>query len=171
MTVPKPHVESIPHLVKITLQYIFDEDRVRIAAVDNTGAPVTLWLTARLLHRFVPHLIERSNAADALIADEKLTAADQAEPASAHDSSVQYAPGGTEILVASIELRSHGDLHGLTFKGSETLQCAALSLKPDALMLLIGALKKCFSQAGWSQKIFEPNMQGSKGIKGAITIH
>jgi hypothetical protein len=46
------------NLQKITSEYSDTEDRIRITGEDNQGSSVSLWFTARLLSRLLPHLLD-----------------------------------------------------------------------------------------------------------------
>jgi len=54
-----PSTNTVPRLARVTLGYSTEQDRVRLNGVDVDGKSLILWLTARLLNRLVPHLVER----------------------------------------------------------------------------------------------------------------
>ena len=166
------HQTAIPsRLTTITLGYSVEQDRVRLDGVDADGKTLTLWLTARLLHRLVPHLIERQTDMQFSVQGSASETTDEAGSSDEQANNVQCAPGSPETLVASIEVSTRDGQLLLVFKDSDEKQRGVFVMPLSALKRWNRGLKQCFEQAGWSQTVFQP--QNPSGLLGqnAITIH
>jgi len=166
-----PLANAVPLLVTITLGYSIEQDRIRLRGVDANGKTLTLWLTARLLNRLIPHLIKRQAAITLSNTNPELTGADALESIGKQSNEVQCAPGSPELLVTSIDLSIHEGQLLLLFKDAEETCCVAFLMPPEVLQQWNAGLKQCFEQAGWSQSVFQPQTPSGAASHGAITIH
>ena len=162
---------SVPLLANITLGYSHEEDRLRLDGADAAGETTTLWLTARLMNRLVPHLIKRQT--DMQLSIKKLGSTDieGADLSAVESTAVQCEPGSPEVLVASVDVSSHGDQLLLIFKDWGEAQRAAFVMPSAALQQWHGGLLQCYEQAGWPRDVFERQHRPETSQAGAVTIH
>lgn len=166
-----PIGNAIPRLATVTLGYSLQQDRVRLNAADIDGKTLTLWLTARLLNRLIPHLIERQfKMLNSAHNQDNLTDDDPAEfGEQAHN--VQCGSGSPEILVASVDVSTYEGQLLLVFKDSEEAQRGVLVMPYNVLRQWSRGLRQCFIQAGWSQSVFLIQNAPESVGQTAMTIH
>ena len=133
-------------LQRITTEYVFDQDRIRIAGEIERAVTVTLWLTRRLVGGVIPHLLDwlQSNVAAALHisrsksdgqgAEEKNTSGAlahyeetiqgfaQAAALSSQSPQNPVRPGADDknFIVQAVDIISSRDAIKLVFKASAT---------------------------------------------------
>ena len=163
--------DVIPRLTTITLGYSIEQDRVRLEGADADGKTFTFWLTARLLNRLVPHLIERLTDMQLSAQNPSSTTMDEADSSGEQANNVKCVPGSPEILVASIDVSTREGQLLLVFKDSEEVQRGIFAMTQAALPRWNGGLKQCFEQAEWSQSVFQSRSPSEPVRQGAITIH
>lgn len=166
-----PYRDTIPRLATITLGYSLEQDRVRLDSADADGKTLTLWLTARLLNRLIPHLIERQS-------NMQYSAQNPSNPIGVEHAAfgeqannVQCAPGSPEILVASVDVSSCEGQLLLVFKDNTDAQRGVFVMPYNVLRQWNNGLRQCFDQAGWSQSVFLPQNPPDSAGPSAITIH
>ena len=162
--------EQTINLARVTLSYIIEEDRVQLAGEDAQGNTVKLWLTARLLTRLVPQLVQQRVALGA--GQSVAVELDDAVNTAGRDTPVCCGLDCPEVLITEIDLRFTQEGLILVFK--EGAGCARASFMVPATSLLrwTQGLQTCFEQAGWPQEIFVPENDSSVAEpKGAVTIH
>ena len=170
MQVSSPNEEQpVPRLATITLAYSIEEDRVRLDGLSTAGETLTLWLTARLLNRLVPHLLARQPGTENLTPDSSPVPVDAISEAETKAEPVQCAPGSPDFLVASVDLKSIDNRLLLVFKDRADIQCATLCLRNEALPQWNLSIRQCFELGGWLLDVFEQRSTSS-GV-GVITIH
>lgn len=162
--------EQTINLARVTLSYIIEEDRVQLAGEDAQGNNVKLWLTARLLTRLVPHLVQQQVAlgSDQSVAVEP----DVSDNTAGDDASVRCESGCPEALVTEIDLRFMQEGLILVFKEGTRRARASFVVPATSLPRWNQGLQTCFEQAGWPQEIFVPENDSSVAEPtGAVTIH
>ena len=89
-------------LLRVTLAYSSEEDRICMDGISARGETKRLWLTARLVNRLVPHLLRITGNAsnETLLSDIPETQkAEAAKP-------VEFVEGSEESLIDSVDIRS-----------------------------------------------------------------
>lgn len=162
--------EQIINLARVTLSYIIEEDRVQLAGEDAQGNTVKLWLTARLLTRLVPHLVQQQVALGA--GQSVAVEGDVSANTGGDDPSVRCEFGCPEVLVTEIDLRFTWDGLILVFKEGTRWARASFMMPATSLPRWNKGLQTCFKQAGWPQETFLPeNDSFVKEPTGSVTIH
>ena len=166
-----PSTNTVPRLARITLGYSLEQDRVRLDGVDVDGKPLTLWLTARLLNRLVPHLVERQ--ADMQFSSQSPGSAVTADVASVAEeaNNVHCTPDSPEILVASVDVSTREGQFLLVFKDGDEAQRGIFVMPLTALPQWNRGLQQCFEQAGWAQSVFQSHGLSGPAGQGTVTIH
>jgi len=168
---------GVPLLATVTLAYCEDEDRIRLDGVDTDGLTQSLWLTARLLGRLVPHLIARQADTRLMLGDSQADRTQQASDSGVSESpekkrrAVECLPGSPETLVMSVDLSAQESQLMLVFKDSQGLRCAAFAMPYEALTQWNRGLQQCFEQAGWAQGVFQPHSVSGQMGQGTVTVH
>ena len=163
--------DTLSRLTTITFGYSVEQDRVRLDGVDADGNTLTLWLTARLLNRLVPHLIERQTNMQFSAKGSRSETTDEAELSGEQANSVQRTPDSPEMLVASVDVSTRDDQLLLVFKDSEKAQGGIFVMPLSALQQWNRGLQQCFEQAGWPQSVFQPQSPSGPLGQSAITVH
>lgn len=168
----------VPLLKTVTLTYSKEEDRIRLDGADIEGKTQTLWLTARLLNRLVPHLTARQGETQRLLASPQATRTQKALHSDLlnfpieETRAVQCAPGSPEALVRSVDLIPQESQVMLVFKDNAGLRCAALAMPHEVLKQWKCGLRQCFERAGWPRHAFQSQGQVAElAGRGATTIH
>ena len=133
-------------LLRVTLAYSSEEDRIFMDGISADGETKRLWLTARLVNRLVPHLLRiignasnETRRSDVLIPQN----AETTKP-------VEFVEGSKESLIDSVDIRSRGSDTTLIFKDRSTTAQASLTLSLGEMLLWANALKQCHIRSGWS---------------------
>jgi hypothetical protein len=162
--------EQTINLARVTLSYIIEEDRVQLAGEDAQGNTVKLWLTARLLTRLVPHLVQKQvtlGSGQSVAAEP-----DVSDNTGGDDPSVRCDLGCPEALVTEIDLRFTRDGLMLVFKEDARRARASFMVPATSLPRWNQGIQTCFKQAGWPQETFVPENDSSVAEPtGAVTIH
>lgn len=163
---------DIPSLGKVTLSYVFLEDRVQLSGLDTQGQTIRLWLTARLLRSLVPYLIRRHAEFEV----QRATSASDAAALNRENEEDEVAVNGehasSEALISEIDLATHHTGLSLVFKEPQKGACASFTLSVSALVIWNRALKQCFEQAGWATDVFDRALNTSTlAARTAVTIH
>lgn len=166
-----PESDTIPRLATITLGYILEQDRVRLDGADADGKTLTLWLTARLLNRLVPLLIQRQTDMQYSAQNPGRVTTDEPDSSGKQAHKVQRAPGSPEILVASVDVSTCDGQLLLVFKDSEETQRGLFVMPLSALQQWNRGLRQCFEQAGWPQSVFQSQNPSGPVGQSAITVH
>lgn len=161
---------QIVNLARVTLSYIIEEDRVQLSGEDPQGNTVKLWLTARLLTRLVPHLVQQRVALGG--GQSVGVELDDAAYPEGGDTPVCCDPGCPEVLVTEIDLRFIQEGLILVFKEGARFARARFMVPATSLLRWTQGLQACFEQAGWPQVTFVPENNSSLAEPtGAVTIH
>ena len=162
--------EQIINLARVTLSYSIEEDRVQLAGEDAQGNTVKLWLTARLLTRLVPRLVQQQVALGA--GQSVAVEPDVLANTGGDDPSVRCDLGCPEALVTEIDLRFSQEGLILVFKDGTRRARASFKVPATSLLRWTQGLQTCFEQAGWPQETFVPeNDSFVAEPTGAVTIH
>ena len=162
--------DQIINLARVTLSYIIEEDRVQLAGEDTQGNTVKLWLTARLLTRLVPHLVQQQVALGA--GQSVAVEGDVSDSTGGDNASVRCDLGCPEVLVTEIDLRFTQDGLILVFKEGTRWARASFMVPATSLPKWNQGIQTCFKQAGWPQETFVPENDFSVAEPtGAVTIH
>lgn len=162
---------SVPVLAKISLRYDQEEDRIRLDGADSNGETLTLWLTARLLNRLVPYLIDEQLGVCFSEPSSLAFTPESIDTTAERDTAVHCLPGSPEILVAAIDLKISENQKVLIFKDGRAMRRALFCLSANALQLWTDGLSRCYAQAQWSQEVFRYSGDSELGATAAITIH
>lgn len=155
-------------LKRITTQYIPFEDRIRLTGSDQGSGTLTLWLTQRLLNRMVVPLCEglekqttpavKSASGPSIPSVQahlvQTFAQQKAAAALPKDGPVVTAPESPVWLVATVLIKHTPDSVRLTFKGSDEVQRAELTLTLFELRQWLGIVYKQFQSAAWPTQLW-----------------
>ena len=137
---------DIPSLGKVTLSYVFLEDRVQLSGLDTQGQTIRLWFTARLLKSLVPYLIRRHAEFEV----QRATSASDAAALNRDNEEEEIAVNGEhasfEALISEIDLSTHHTGLSLVFKEAQKGACASFTLSASALAMWNRGLKQCLSR-------------------------
>lgn len=124
----------MPHLQRVTTEYIDTEDRVRLTGALGDGGVVRLWLTQRLLNRLLPHLLGwlEQQIGPATPGAEMIQefAQHAAREALAPQAPVEALPSDLSCLVDEVSVLPGGQAVALTFK----------TRRPDGGLVVVGSL-------------------------------
>lgn len=163
---------TVSNLVKVTLSYIIEEDRVQLVGEDASGETMKLWFTGKLLLRLVPHLVTRHTNFDVTHIPIGHDISDSGRKSVDEGAAVVCRPGDAEALIAAVNVTAASDHLSLIFKDMLGIECASLALSPEALKEWIQGLKLCFQHAGWAQEVFTQAVVAPyKKTTAAVTLH
>lgn len=173
-------------LIRITTQYVPDEDRVRISSQLADGRVVLLWFTQRLLQRAVPQLVaflESSGSGAAAKADSESKgmlainrevvqtfAQKKAQSQLQRQPPVPAAKAEESWLVHAVDLRIRNGVILMVFRNGGN--SARLALSIDALRQWLDIVYGQYCLAGWSVSVWpswiieskrDVTEQGSRG--------
>ena len=156
-------------LLRVTLAYSSEEDRICMDGISASGETKRLWLTARLVNRLVPHLLRITGNAsnETRLSDVPITQnAEAAKP-------VEFVEGSKESLIGSVDIRSRDSATALIFKDSSTTAQASLILCLGDMLQWANALKQCHIRGGWSASLWDEarNLMPDEMQHNSVTIH
>ncbi len=143
-------------LERITTEYIFLEDRLRLCGEISAGKSEVIWLTQRMTQRLIPVLIQwlEQHGGDTLHAEMLHGFAQQAAWAEfSPQAPVQPDEASPSWLASSIVASSSSQTMCLTFKGSSD-QHANLMLSDRSLRQWLKILQDAYINAGWSLEVW-----------------
>lgn len=154
-------------LVRVSVRYSPEEDRVLMNGLGAQGDRIKLWFTARLLRRVVAHM----TTVVRLRSIENRGEADHGE-GEAHEglSSESYTD---EVLVRAVDIKSSDGRLEQIYKDDQELERAALTLSQTELAQWLKGLEKCFERAGWPLSVFDGALDSavSNGESSPVTLH
>lgn len=156
-------------LLRVTLAYSSEEDRICMDGISAGGKTKRLWLTARLVHRLVPHLLRITGNASNETRLSNVPRTQNIEAA----KPVEFVEGSEESLVNSVDIRSQDAAITLIFKDGSTTAQASLILSFGDILQWANALEKCHIMGGWSASLWEEarNLIPDERQSNSVTIH
>ena len=141
-------------LQRITTYYDPNEDRIRLSGEDESGEPLALWLTRRLLNRLIPVLLqwlERHNTpgADSDCSPDFVLNLPWDEPL--RQPPPKEFPICPQYLVRSVNI-TQGEALSLIFHHKDTSPTASsfsLAFGPHPLRQWLNALREQYEKAEW----------------------
>jgi hypothetical protein len=163
-------------LQRLTSEYIEAEDRLRISGQLGSGETVVMWMTQRLLNRFLPHLclwLEKQGS-DSLPVEIAQSFAQEAatqelrpeSPVTGHENALEY-------LVDSVDITPEPGTMRLVFRAGGDQQ-SHVELPSTALRQWLSILHSQWLLAQWPGELWPEWMQGNlENAKGedAQTFH
>ncbi len=135
-------------LQRVIIQYDPNEDRIRLTGEDESGAPLILWLTRRLLNRLIPVLlqcVEQSGPSidsDRFPAFRKQAGWDETAP----QPSLKEYPDCPQYLIHSVNI-TQGEAVSLLFHHKDI--SFSLAFAPQLLRQWLDTLREQYEKAGW----------------------
>lgn len=173
-------------LRRFTTEYVESEDRICLRARGEDGEDplLRLWLTARLLRRLIPVLLQSLEMPDdAHLPQERLElqrfaqAAARARqpvlPPVEHPEGTEPSQPDADWLIRRARVRRAGPALHLVFQGREEEQQALLVLTPQLLRQWLHIVHKHWSRAEWlghfwPEWVREDDMRTSQALSGPI---
>lgn len=156
-------------LLRVTLAYSSEEDRICMDGISDRGETKRLWLTARLVNRLVPHLLRITDNASNETRLSDIPETQKVEAA----KPVEFVEGSEESLIGSVDIRSRDSATALIFKDKSTTAQASLTLSLGEMLLWANALKQCHIRGGWSALLWDEagNLMPNETQHDSVTIH
>jgi hypothetical protein len=170
---------GMTNLERITVEYVPQEDRVRLSGQRPGAAPLAIWLTRRLLDRLLPELVKwieneagdlpaakGSGAkgrqqtvprADVLQGFAQQAARERATP----QPPVRVAPEDETWLVHTVSISRGRSKVRLTFKSADG-RTATVTLAPPLLRQWLNILHDTYRKADWPLQVW-PDWIGEAG--------
>lgn len=168
-------VDALLEVVKATLAFDENEDRISLSCALKNNEFVVLWLTARLARKLVPHLLqlvpqlpsalpEKSDQGqagkDAAVGNhlsDKHTKAGQAGVTEKRiaDTPVVAELGSTSWVVTAIDVTNGPMLVQIVFRDDRGHSPILLSLEHTQLASWLEGLRQCYFKAGWAMAGWE----------------
>ena len=154
-------------VVKMTLGYDEEEDRIYLDCLTRSQTQIRLWVTQRLMQRLVRHL-ECSTVSHTLGNSRQDVSTDIA--ASNHEDPVPAGLHCQSFLVASVDVSTRDSDTLLVWRGAREDQSAAFSLPINSRGHWLRGVMLCFEKARWpvGSVEFEPS---SIELKNIVTVH
>lgn len=162
---------EIPLLMlrRVTLSYDLNEDRIRLAAETHQDDTLTIWLTARLTSRLLPHL-QQLAASTAPVPAATPAGEDAASASATEELPVVPSEDGSELLVAAVDVNQPEGNVVLTFR--DNALAARLPLTHSQLGLWLAGLEQCVAQSEWQLRRPEGAATESMlAVPASVTIH
>ena len=158
-------------VVRTTLAFDENEDRISLTCALNNDQVLVLWLTQRLTGRLVPHLLNfvsplpeledvgiRQQAAETKgsnidkVAAEEKTGQAISEPKQLiiPEAPVIATASTPSRIVAAVDITNGPMFVRLSFRGRASQMPTCLSLEHAQLARWLEGLRHCYLQAGWS---------------------
>lgn len=156
-------------LLRVTLAYSSEEDRICMDGISAGGETKRLWLTARLVHRLVPHLLRITGNVSNGTRPTDVPITQNVEAA----TPVEFVEGSEESLINSIDIRSRDSAIALIFRDRSTTAQASLILSFVDMLQWANALEKCHITGGWSASLWQEarNLVPDERQNNSVTIH
>lgn len=145
------------NLLRVSIQYVEAEDRMRLTGEISTDQTIVLWLTQRLFNRLIPNLINglEQQAGSTPLAEVKQSFAQQKARAELELQPPVRAGTGTQgVLVHSADLKSSRSGMGLQFKTIDGNVVASLHLQPKPLRQWLNIVYDQYLRAGWPTTVW-----------------
>ena len=154
-------------VVKMTLGYDEEEDRIYLDCLTPSQTQIRLWVTQRLMQRLVRHL-ECSTVSHTLGNSRQDVSTGIA--ASNHEDPVPAGLHGQSFLVSSVDVSTRDSDILLVWRGVSEDQSAAFSLPINSRGDWLRGVMLCFEKARWPVDgvEFEPS---STELKNIVTVH
>ena len=154
-------------LVRVSVKYSPEEDRVLMNGLGAQGDRIKLWFTARLLQRVVAHM---ATVVDLHSIDNRGDA-DHSD-GEAHEG-ISSESCTNEVLVRTVDVKSSGGRIEQIYKDDQEIERAALTLSQKELALWLRGLEKCFARADWPLSVFDGALDSevSNGEGSPVTLH
>jgi hypothetical protein len=144
-------------LQRLTIHYIDNEDRIRLAGAAEAGATHVLWLTQRLLNRLVPSVVgwleardkERPRQLSIMSFEQEI-----ARAALTPQAPVDAPPTAPGQLIVSVNIAAGPDAVRLVFLFNDLSEPAVFTLSSQALRQALGILYDEAKRAGWSLDVW-----------------
>ncbi|MDA9677874.1 hypothetical protein N9T52_00270 [bacterium] len=161
--------DEATQLLRVTLAYSSEQDRIFMDGISAHGETKRLWLTARLVNRLVPHLLRITGNASS---ETRLSGVPITQNAEA-TKPVEFVEGSEESLIGSIDIRSRDSATALIFKDRSTTAQASLILSLGETLQWANALKQCHIRGGWSASLWEEarSLMPNEAQHNSVTIH
>lgn len=154
-------------VVKMTLGYDEQEDRIYLDCLTPSRTQIRLWVTQRLMQRLVRHL-ERSTVSHTL--GDLRQDVSTGIAASNHEDSVPAGLHCQSFLVSSVDVSTRDSDILLVWRGAREDHAAAFALPINSCGDWLRGVMLCFEKARWpvdGVKI-EPS---STELKNVVTVH
>ena len=181
-------------VVRTTLAFDENEDRISLTCALNNDQVLVLWLTRRLTGRLVPHLLNfvaplpeledvgiRQQAAESEGANIDKVAAEEKTGKAISEPKQVIAPGAPVIATASTPSRivaavyiTNGPMFvRLSFRGRASQILTSLSLEHAQLARWLEGLRHCYLQADWSMSVWSAprDTQFEITSKKSVVVH
>tara|TARA_B100001057_G_scaffold373514_1_gene377948 strand:+ start:334 stop:864 length:531 start_codon:yes stop_codon:yes gene_type:complete len=161
-------------LVKVTLAYCPQEDRVRMDGLGSTAGTIRIWFTARLLSLLARHLLKYEQQMGSLALPIHEGQPNTLKSGDNKEGAVVLEQDSPEVLISAVDVKTSADNYvELTYKDSQGTENARLRLTLHSLEKWLGSLKRCFETAQWS---LEPFLESKNNLELAkpsekLTIH
>ena len=161
------HKVDCVRLVKVSVRYSPEEDRVLMNGLGAQGDRIKLWFTARLLQRVVAHMTTVVNLHSVDNRGDADYGNDEAYRGMGSESCAD------EVLVRTVDVKSSGGRLEQIYKDGQELERAALTLSQTELVLWLRGLEKCFERAGWPLSVFDSALDSevSSRENSPVTLH
>lgn len=140
-------------LARVTTEYVAVEDRIRLSGESGQAAPVSIWLTLRLLQRLLPLLLEWVEGRDGAAALHSFALHSFAQQAAraelAPQAPVRPPADHAAWLALEVELVRSPRSVRLTLRGAADGQAASLELTPKPLRQWLGIVHDAYVKGGW----------------------
>ena len=154
-------------LVRVSVRYSPEEDRVLMNGLGAQGDRIKLWFTARLLQRVVAHMTTVVNLRSVDNRGDADHGNDEAHQGISSESCAD------EVLVRTIDVKSSGGRLEQIYKDGQELERASLNLSQTELALWLRGLEKCFERAGWPLSVFDSALDSEVSNRegSPVTLH
>lgn len=161
------HKVDCVRLVRVSVRYSPEEDRVLMNGLGAQGDRIKLWFTARLLQRVVAHMTTVVNLHSA----DKRSGSGHGDGEALEGVSSESCTD--EVLVRTVDVKSSGGRLEQIYKDDQELERAALTLSQTELALWLRGLEKCFERAGWPLSVFDGALDSEVSKKESlpVTLH
>lgn len=156
----------LPHLQRVTTEYVDTEDRLRLSGELPGGQTQVLWLTQRLIERLVPHLcgwLEQQTAAGAPMDLVQEFAQQAAQARLEPQARVQAQAGAQSWLVQAIDLTIGEGAITLLFKPEISgAAVSRLTLPAEAMRQWLAIVLAQYQLAQWPLQAWPDWMIGAR---------
>ena len=162
-----------PRILKMTLGYVPEEDRICMSSLTEDGSGLKLWATLRLLNLLVLHLSDRYPKPAA--PDTQATAQEKSTPGEVQrDAAVTLPAGCMEFLVTSVDISYRQKALGLVFRGQKLEHNAEFLLDEELVHSWLRALQECYRLGDWHTSAWTQDSSAASQLRDSqneITIH
>ena len=142
-------------LIKVTVAYCPNEDRVRMDGLGSTAGTIRVWFTARLLSLLVQHLLKYEQQMESLANPIDESDPDMFKTGNTREDAVILEQESPQVLIFAVDVKTSADGSvELTYKDSQGRESARLRLTLHSLEKWLGSLRRCFETAQWPLEPF-----------------